>query len=69
MLGLKVVQRELVDVQALAGLSARGTAEALIFDLRWKGACDCGMTKRATQASTFFVLVQAPPGGGFDDPW
>ncbi|MEO6531586.1 MAG: transposase [Specibacter sp.] len=32
-------------LQALEGLSGRGTAEALTFDLRWKAACGYGLTE------------------------
>lgn len=39
-------------LQALEGLSDRGTAEALTFDLRWKAACGFGLTQTSFHAST-----------------
>lgn len=39
-------------LQVLEGLSDRGTAEALTFDLRWKAACGFGLTQAAFHAST-----------------
>lgn len=39
-------------LQALEGLSDRGTAEALTFDLRWKAACGYGLNEAAFHPST-----------------
>ena len=38
-------------LQALEGLSDRGTAEALTFDLRWKAACGYGLNETAFHPS------------------
>ena len=38
-------------LEALEGLSDRGTAEALTFDLRWKAACGYGLNETAFHPS------------------
>jgi hypothetical protein len=38
-------------LRTLEGLSDRGTAEALTFDLRWKAACGFGLTRTSFHAS------------------
>jgi len=58
-------------LQALQGVSDRGAAEALAYDLRWKAACGIGVDEWAWHPTTFTVwrnriAKSAHPGLVFD---